>query len=114
MPVACRRLHLSSCGRNPIAAPCPPSRLNSSIGACSDRPFLVSLRAQPRMNTPRLAHLIVLAVAGSISALAAEEPLRHDLGTYTRKITTTRPKAQQYFNQGLALIHGFNHSAAIR
>src|SRR3954453_3901858 len=68
------------------------------------------------MNTPyrplKFAALVFLAVASL--APAAEEPLRSDLGSYTRKITTENPKAQSYFNQGLALIHGFNHSAAIR
>jgi tetratricopeptide (TPR) repeat protein len=59
--------------------------------------------------------LTIVATALAMSQLRAEtEPLRNDLGTYTRKITTTNPKAQKYFNQGLALIHGFNHSAAIR
>jgi tetratricopeptide (TPR) repeat protein len=59
--------------------------------------------------------LLVLAFClASLHASAETEPLRNDLGTYARKITTKNPKAQKYFNQGLALIHGFNHSAAIR
>ncbi len=45
---------------------------------------------------------------------AETEPLRNDLGNYTRKITTKNPKAQRYFNQGLAFLHGFNHASAIR
>src|SRR6478672_10049204 len=67
------------------------------------------------MKALHLVRLIIIgvALAGS-TALAAEEPLRTDLVVYTRKITTKNPKAQKYFNQGLALIHGFNHSAAIR
>jgi tetratricopeptide (TPR) repeat protein len=59
--------------------------------------------------------LLGVAVCFATLQLRAEtEPLRNDLGTYTRKVTTKNPKAQKYFNQGLALIHGFNHSAAIR
>src|SRR3954449_12663459 len=50
----------------------------------------------------------------TVAAAAAQEPLRNDLGTYTRKITTKNSKAQRYFNQGLAFIHGFNHASAIR
>src|SRR3954463_6184017 len=50
----------------------------------------------------------------TVATAGAQEPLRNDLGTYTRKITTKNAKAQRYFNQGLAFIHGFNHSAAIR
>src|SRR3954454_10982557 len=67
------------------------------------------------MKALHLVRLIIIgvALAGS-AALAVEEPLRTDLGVYTRKVTTKDPKAQKYFNQGLALIHGFNHSAAIR
>jgi tetratricopeptide (TPR) repeat protein len=44
----------------------------------------------------------------------ATEPFFEGLGSYSRKITTDSPKAQRYFNQGLAFLHGFNHGAAIR
>src|SRR6476619_1284432 len=44
----------------------------------------------------------------------AKEPVFEGLGSYSRKITTDSPKAQRYFNQGLAFLHGFNHGAAIR
>ena len=44
----------------------------------------------------------------------AAEPFFEGLGSYSRKITTNSPKAQRYFNQGLAFYHGFNHGAAIR
>src|SRR5438094_7722736 len=44
----------------------------------------------------------------------ATEPFFEGLGSYSRKITTDSPEAQQYFNQGLAFLHGFNHGAAIR
>jgi hypothetical protein len=44
----------------------------------------------------------------------ASEPFYDGLGSYSRKITTKNSKAQRYFDQGLALLHGFNHSGAIR
>src|SRR5262245_59743292 len=44
----------------------------------------------------------------------ASEPLYEGLGDYSRKITTKSAKAQRYFDQGLALLHGFNHRGAIR
>ena len=44
----------------------------------------------------------------------ATEPFFEGLGSYSRKITTNSPRAQRYFNQGLAFLHGFNHGAAIR
>src|SRR3954471_3824474 len=57
-----------------------------------------------------LGSILIVTVATG----AETEPLRKDLGTYTRKVTTKNPKAQAYFNQGLAFIHGFNHASAIR
>jgi tetratricopeptide (TPR) repeat protein len=44
----------------------------------------------------------------------ATEPLYEGLGDYSRKITTENTKARRYFDQGLALLHGFNHRGAIR
>src|SRR6266550_5251100 len=46
--------------------------------------------------------------------LAAKEPLYDGLGSYSRKVTTNSAEAQRYFDQGLGLLHGFNHRAAIR
>src|SRR6476660_4945187 len=67
------------------------------------------------MKTIRLSLLFALATCVAALTLHAEtEPLRNDLGTYTRKVTTKNPKAQRYFNQGLAFIHGFNNASAIR
>ncbi|MGZ4982728.1 MAG: tetratricopeptide repeat protein [Chthoniobacterales bacterium] len=67
------------------------------------------------MKTIRLSTLLALATCLAALTLRAEtEPLRTDLGSYTRKVTTKNPKAQQYFNQGLAYLHGFNHASAIR
>src|SRR3954469_21732993 len=57
-----------------------------------------------------LGSILIVGVATG----ADTEPLRKDLGTYTRKVTTKNSKAQSYFNQGLAFIHGFNHASAIR
>src|SRR5216117_1519010 len=66
--------------------------------------------------TTKLLHIVIwlaLTVAG-FHVGAAKEPLYDGLGSYSRKITTGSPEAQRYFNQGLAFVHGFNHSAAIR
>ena len=56
---------------------------------------------------------LILALA-NIAELSAGEPLFAGLGSYSRKITTSSPKAEQFFNQGLGFYHGFNHGAAIR
>lgn len=41
-------------------------------------------------------------------------PLFQGLGDYSRKITTTKPDAQRYFDQGLNFLFAFNHDQAIR
>src|SRR3982750_2077934 len=67
------------------------------------------------MKTLGLSFLLAFATCFAALTVHAEtEPLRNDLGTYTRKVTTKNSKAQRYFNQGLAFIHGFNHASAIR
>lgn len=44
----------------------------------------------------------------------ADPPLWNNLGSLSYKITTSHPRAQQYFNQGLRLAYGFNHDEAAR
>ena len=41
-------------------------------------------------------------------------PLYTDLGSHHKRISTRVPAAQQYFDQGLRLVYGFNHAEAIR
>ena len=55
--------------------------------------------------------LLVLVFCASSNA---SEPNYDGLGSYSRKITTKDANAQRYFDQGLALLHGFNHRSAIR
>src|ERR1043165_2602655 len=67
------------------------------------------------MKTIRLRFFLALATSVAALTLHAEtEPLRNDLGTYTRKVTTKNAKAQSYLHQGRAFIPGFNHAPAIR
>src|SRR5262245_35750293 len=51
-------------------------------------------------------------------AAAHEQPakiaLRDGLGQVNFPISTSRPEAQQFFNQGMAYTYGFNHDAARR
>jgi tetratricopeptide (TPR) repeat protein len=50
---------------------------------------------------------------GSAAASPAAAPaLFDDLGRYHRAITTTSPRAQAFFDQGLRLVYGFNHNEA--
>jgi hypothetical protein len=41
-------------------------------------------------------------------------PFYTDLGSHHKGISTKVPAAQQYFDQGLRLVYGFNHAEAIR
>lgn len=41
-------------------------------------------------------------------------PLYTNLGTHHKRISTKVPATQQYFDQGLRLVYGFNHAEAIR
>ena len=47
-------------------------------------------------------------------AEVSQVPLFENLGEYHYPITTHSERAQRYFNQGLRLTYGFNHSEAIR
>jgi tetratricopeptide (TPR) repeat protein len=42
------------------------------------------------------------------------EPHFVGLGNYSRKVTTASPAAQQYFDQGLIFVYGFNYDEAVR
>src|SRR5512134_142970 len=58
-------------------------------------------------------HLILL-LAWVVASPADSVPLYDNLGSHHRAITTSVPRAQQYFDQGLRLSYGFNHPEAIR
>ena len=74
----------------------------------------------------RVAALGLLAIAWSANAQdaqheehaaalpAAATELHPGLGDYHFPITTSVPEAQVYFDQGLALLYGFNHDEAAR
>ncbi len=38
----------------------------------------------------------------------------YDLGTYSRRVTTTSSEAQKWFDRGLAWCYGYNHDEAVR
>ena len=56
----------------------------------------------------------LLFLAASLPAQQPAVPLYTDLGTHHRTVGTGVPLAQQYFDQGLRLVYGFNHAEAIR
>jgi tetratricopeptide (TPR) repeat protein len=60
------------------------------------------------------AHAGVLFGLEDPPARKPVEPHFAGLGPHQRKVTTTSDAAQEYFNQGLAFLYGFNHDEAIR
>ncbi len=48
------------------------------------------------------------------TSLADQVPLYTNLGAHHKRISTRVPATQQYFDQGLRLVYGFNHAEAIR
>lgn len=58
----------------------------------------------------------LLLVASTLAAQQAPPapPLYDDLGTHHKAVGTRVEEAQEYFDQGLRLVYGFNHAEAIR
>ncbi|MGZ8366050.1 MAG: tetratricopeptide repeat protein [Nitrospira sp.] len=48
------------------------------------------------------------------TSLSGTVPLYANLGSHHKSISTQVPASQQYFDQGLRLVYGFNHAEAIR
>ncbi len=61
----------------------------------------------------RIAPALVL-IASSLPAQQGAVPLYKDLGTHHKAVGTRVSAAQQYFDQGLRLVYGFNHAESIR
>ncbi len=68
------------------------------------------------MKTRFLIGICVLSVFAPLPRIEAAKPppFFEGLGSHQWKITTKSAKAQRYFDQGIAFMHGFNHSEAIR
>jgi tetratricopeptide (TPR) repeat protein len=75
--------------------------------------FAFSLRYR-QGKPPQLITLCFSVFLAFAPCFSAQEPFFDGLGSYTRKVTTSSPEAQKYFNQGLNFYYGFNHGAAIR
>jgi tetratricopeptide (TPR) repeat protein len=66
-----------------------------------------------RMPTLALFAALALALAPT-PASAGEARLFDGLGSHHRKVTTSSPAAQRWFDQGLVFVMSFNHDEAIR
>lgn len=87
------------CACSQQAGNAPPAR---SAAAPAQQPSSAPPPAPPPTPGPTLAQW------------AQGAQLFDNLGNYSRKITTSSPGAQAYFNQGLRLIYAFNHDEAAR
>jgi tetratricopeptide (TPR) repeat protein len=71
-----------------------------------------------RQASPAVVLSLLLVTARASAAAPAGdpvlEPIFDGLGGLTRRVTTSVPEAQRYFDQGLAFMYGFNHDEAIR
>ena len=68
-----------------------------------------------RLSTLTLACVLAVSSAPDASAQsAAGAQLLPGMGSYSHPIRTTSREAQQYFDQGLALLYNFNHAEAER
>src|SRR3954451_7020019 len=70
---------------------------------------------QPRTEVAPFHHgLHAAPAAGPTAYDDATPPLFNNLGRHTWPITTQKPEAQAFFDQGLRLAYGFNHAEARR
>lgn len=59
--------------------------------------------------------IVTLTMAASAGSSDQQEvPFFEGLGDCHRKVTTTSPEAQRFFDQGLAFLYAFNHDEAVR
>jgi tetratricopeptide (TPR) repeat protein len=87
----------------------------------SPQPTLLKGFLMHVMNPLCCSFALALIVAPSAHTFAGDAPagsrgipLLQGLGSHTRAVTTKSPQAQKYFDQGLNLVFGFAHGAAIR
>ena len=67
------------------------------------------------------SHAIAVVIAGAVVLIGYQKEapengalIYEGFGNYERTISTDSEAAQQWFNQGMQLLYGFNHDEAIR
>jgi tetratricopeptide (TPR) repeat protein len=68
----------------------------------------------PAAATRSAVALLSVLVGPRSTGAQQPVPLYQDLGDYHYEVTTSVPRAQLYFDQGLRLYYAFNHAEAIR
>lgn len=75
---------------------------------------IIGFAAATLLAWPASNQAIESTVATASTNLSDTVPLYTNLGSHHKPISTRVPAAQQYFDQGLRLVYGFNHAEAIR
>jgi tetratricopeptide (TPR) repeat protein len=96
-----------------------PAIAFAAFGASVAATRVVPVDTPPELaNAPhcRVANIPAQALSPDVIKAyeEAEPPLWDNLGTLTFKISTEKPEAQRYFDQGLRLTANFNHAEARR
>ncbi len=81
-------------------------------------PALAAVITQARCAPPVASLAVMLTAARAYAQTGlpgtTAPPLLAGIGATHMAITTTNPRAQTYFDQGLRMLHGFNHAEAVR
>jgi hypothetical protein len=83
-----------------------------TVGCASQEPRTPS--SSPAAATVQSERAPVSAAPPAATAPPAEPPLFAGLGTHSRRIATSSPAVQRYFDQGLAFLFAFNHDESAR
>jgi tetratricopeptide (TPR) repeat protein len=83
------------------------------VSGCGDSSHQAPARAAAPAPASEPAHSAVHAPT-TVAEWAQGAQLFEGLGDFHRKITTTAPEAQKYFDQGMRLLWAFNHDEATR
>ena len=89
-------------------------RLVVMLGACALSACAATAQQKTDAQADHAEHVATNAPAATLAQWARGAQHLDGLGDYSRKITTSSPEAQAYFDQGLRLIYGFNHDEAVR
>jgi tetratricopeptide (TPR) repeat protein len=89
-------------------------RFVAAVGACALSACAPTAQQKTDIHADHTEHAATAAPAATLAQWAQGAQLLGGLGDYSRKISTSSPEAQAYFDQGLKLIYGFNHDEAVR
>src|SRR5262249_23922930 len=96
-------------------SPCRGSARDKPRLPCPDRPALLRVSGMRILTGLFLAYALAQAQHAHRSAENSKPAeLLEGLGSHSHPIATKSELAQKFFDQGLALIYGFNHDEAAR